>query len=414
LFVTSARDRLEETMTTSPTPLTDLGARVDEISTRVVDRRRYLHERPELSYRESETSAFIVAELERIGGFAEISRPTATSVVADLRGGRPGPRIAVRSDHDALPIEEATGLPFASKNPGVMHACGHDGHTSMMLGVAEVLAPLAADLAGEVRFLFEHGEEALPGGASQMVAAGAMEGVDRVIGQHLWAWFPLGKVSVRPGPVMASCDVFEIVVRGRGGHISKPQDAIDPLAIGAQIVTNLQHIVAREVDPQEIAVVGVTQFEAGESVGVIPQTARLEGGTNMFSPAVRDLLERRIGEVAAGICAAHGAACDYTYTRGYDAVVNDPATTEIVAAAARRALGEEAVYEGELILGGEDFSAFQACAPGTFLLLGARDPQAGEIHDHHHPEFDIDERALANGVKVISESVVALLEAGKP
>jgi amidohydrolase len=402
-------------MTASPSqspadPFADLGARVDEISSRVVDRRRYLHERPELSFQESETSAFIVAELERIGGFAEISRPTPTSVVADLRGGRPGPRIAVRSDHDALPIEEATGLPFASKNRGVMHACGHDGHTSMMLGVAEVLAPLADSLPGEVRFLFEHGEEALPGGASQMVAAGAMEGVDRVLGQHLWAWFPLGKVSVRPGPVMASCDVFEIVVNGRGGHISKPQDAVDPLAIGAQIVTNLQHVVAREVDPQEIAVLGVTRFEAGESVGVIPQTARLEGGTNMFSSDVRDLLERRIGEIATEVCAAHGATCDYTYTRGYDAVVNDPETTEIVAAAARRALGEEAVYEGDLILGGEDFSAFQACAPGTFLLLGATDPEVDEIHDHHHPQFDIDERALSNGVKVISESVVALLE----
>ncbi|HEY0280215.1 MAG TPA: amidohydrolase [Solirubrobacterales bacterium] len=406
-------------MTASPAPsssapFADLGARVDEISSRVVDRRRYLHERPELSYEESETSAFIVAELERIGGFAEISQPTPTSVVADLRGGLPGPRIAVRSDHDALPIEEATGLPFASKNPGVMHACGHDGHTSMMLGVAEVLAPLADSLTGEVRFLFEHGEEALPGGASQMVAAGAMEGVDRVLGQHLWAWFPLGKVSVRPGPVMASCDVFEIVVNGHGGHISKPQDAIDPLAIGAQIVTNLQHLVAREVDPQEIAVVGVTQFEAGESVGVIPQTARLEGGTNMFSPAIRDLLERRIGEIAAGICAAHGATCDYDYTRGYDAVVNDPETTEIVAAAARRALGDDAVYEGDLILGGEDFSAFQAQAPGTFLHLGATDPEVTEIHDHHHPRFDIDERALPNGVKVIAESVVALLAEGRP
>jgi amidohydrolase len=404
-------------MTASPAPsssapFADLGARVDEISSRVVDRRRYLHERPELSFQESETSAFIVAELERIGGFAEISQPTPTSVVADLRGGLPGPRIAVRSDHDALPIEEATGLPFASKNPGVMHACGHDGHTSMMLGVAEVLAPLADSLTGEVRFLFEHGEESLPGGASQMVAAGAMEGVDRVLGQHLWAWFPLGKVSVRSGPVMASCDVFEIVVNGRGGHISKPQDAIDPLVIGAQIVTNLQHLVAREVDPQEIAVVGVTQFEAGESVGVIPQTARLEGGTNMFSAEVRDLLERRIVEIAEGICAAHGATCDITYTRGYDAVVNDPETTLIVAAAARRALGDEAVYEGELILGGEDFSAFQACAPGTFLLLGATDPEVTEIHDHHHPQFDIDERALSNGVKVISESVVALLEDG--
>src|SRR5262249_32040578 len=155
-------------------------------------------------------------------------------------------------------------------------------------GVAEVLAPLADELPGEVRFLFEHGEEALPGGASQMVAAGGGEGVDRGLGQHPWAWVPRGKGSVPPRPGRAGPDVFEIVVKGRGGHISKPQDAIDPLAIGAQIVTNLQHVVAREVDPQEIAVLGVTRFEAGESVGVIPQTARLEGGTNIFSSAVRE------------------------------------------------------------------------------------------------------------------------------
>ena len=153
--------------------------------------------------------------------------------------------MALRSDHDALPITEETGLPFASQNPGVMHACGHDGHTAMMLGVATVLAAVREELPGDVRLLFEHGEEALPGGASQMVAAGAMEGVDRVLGQHLWSWLPSGQVTVRPGRLMAACDVFEIVIQGRGGHISKPQEAVDPLAIGAQIVTNLQHIVAR-------------------------------------------------------------------------------------------------------------------------------------------------------------------------
>jgi len=390
-----------------------LGARLDahaeKLGEQVVVWRRYLHERPELSYQETETSRFIREQLEEIGGF-EISRPTATSVRADLRGGRPGPTVALRSDHDALPISENTGLPFASKNPGVMHACGHDGHTAMMLGVATVLAAVRDELPGNVRILFEHGEEALPGGASQMVAVGAMEGVDRVLGQHLWAWIPTGQVTVRPGPLMAACDVFEIVVEGQGGHISKPQEAVDPLAIGAQIVTNLQHIVAREVDPEEIAVVGVTQFHAGDSVGVIPDTARIEGGTNVFSPFVRDLLERRIGEIAEGICAAHGAGCAVTYTRGYDAVVNDAATTAVVARAAREACGEEAVSEGELVLAGEDFSAFQACAPGTFLLLGARNEERGIVHDHHNPKFDVDEEALPIGVRLISRAAVALLE----
>jgi len=386
-----------------------LDAHCEKLSEQVVVWRRYMHERPELSYQETETSRFIREQLEEIGGF-EVSQPTPTSVRADLRGGKPGPTVALRSDHDALPIEEETGLPFASKNPGVMHACGHDGHTAMMLGVATVLAAVRDELPGNVRILFEHGEEALPGGASQMVAAGAMEGVDRVLGQHIWAWVPVGQVTVRSGRLMAACDVFEIVIQGRGGHISKPQEAVDPLAIGAQIVTNLQHLVAREVDPEEIAVVGVTQFEAGESVGVIPDTARLEGGTNMFDAGVRDLLERRIGEIAAGICAAHNATCKYTYTRGYDAVVNDEATTAVVERAAREAFGDEAVSEGELVLAGEDFSAFQACAPGTFLLLGARNEERGIVHDHHNPKFDVDEDAFPMGVRLISRAAVALLE----
>ncbi len=386
-----------------------LDAHSEKLAEQIVVWRRYLHERPELSFQEGETAAFIRERLAEIGGF-EVSQPTPTSVRADLAGGRPGPTVALRSDHDALPIEEDTGLPFASKNPGVMHACGHDGHTAMMLGVATVLAAVRERLPGNVRILFEHGEEALPGGASQMVAAGAMEGVDRVLGQHLWAWVPVGQVTVRPGPLMAACDVFEIVVEGRGGHISKPQEAVDPLAIGAQIVTNLQHLVAREVDPQEIAVVGVTQFEAGESVGVIPSTAHLEGGTNVFSLAVQDLLEKRIGEIAAGICGAHGATCRYTYTRGYKAVVNDEATTAVVDRVAREAFGEQAVTSGELVLGGEDFSAFQACAPGTFLLLGARNEERGIVHDHHNPKFDVDEAAFPIGVRLISRAAVALLE----
>lgn len=390
----------------------DLAARLDAaaaaVAPDVVAWRRHLHAHPELSFQEHETAAFIRARLEAIGGF-EISSPTPTSVLAVLRGGRPGPTLAIRSDHDALPIEEQTGLPFASTRPGLMHACGHDGHTAIALGAATVLASVADELPGEVRFLFEHGEEALPGGASQLVAAGAMDGVDRVIGLHLWAWTPLGTVVVRPGRFMAACDVFRIVVHGRGGHISAPQEAIDPLAIGAQIVTNLQHVVAREVDPQEIAIVGVTGFRAGESVGVIPQTAELEGGTNVFSPAVQDLLERRIGEIAHGICAAHGATCTYEYTRGYAAVVNEPETTAVVERTARTVLGDAAVSEGELILAGEDFSALQARAPGTFVFLGARDPAKGPIHDHHHPEFDVDEEAFPIGVRLFAHSAFALL-----
>ena len=391
---------------------TPLAARLDAAAAAVMPDviawRRHLHAHPERSYEEHETAAFIRARLEAIGGF-EISSPTPTSVMAVLRGGRPGPTLAIRSDHDALPIAEATGLPFASTRPGVMHACGHDGHTAIALGAATVLAGVADELPGEVRFLFEHGEEALPGGASQLVAAGAMDGVDRVIGLHLWALNEVGTVAIRPGRVMAACDVFKIVVRGRGGHIGVPHEAVDPLAIGAQIVTNLQHIVAREVDPQEIAIVGVTEFHAGDSVGVIPDTAELVGGANIFSPAVQDLIERRIGEIAAAICAAHGARCDYEYTRGYAAVVNDPATTAVVERTARELFGDEAVGPGALVLAGEDFSALQARAPGTFILLGARNEKRGIVHAHHHPQFDVDEEAFPLGVRLFAHAAVELL-----
>ncbi|HEY8582468.1 MAG TPA: amidohydrolase [Capillimicrobium sp.] len=385
----------------------DLDAVVAPIEDDLVAWRRHLHAHPELSYEEHETSAWVRERLAAIGAF-EVTSPTPTSVMARLVTGRPGRTVAIRADLDALPIEEDTGLPFASTRPGVMHACGHDGHTSILLGVATALAALRDQLAGELRLLWEHGEEALPGGASQMVAAGVMEGVDAVIGLHLWARTPIGEVVVRPGRLMAACDVFRIVIRGRGGHIGTPHGAIDPIAVGAEMVEALQHIVARNVDPVEPAIVGVTEFHAGDSVGVIPDSAVIGGGTNVFSPEVQDLLERRIGEVARGICAAHGATCEVEYTRGYGAVVNDPEVTAVVARTARGLFGDGAVTEGELIMAGEDFSAFQALAPGCFVMLGAANAERGITHDHHHPRFDVDEAALPMGVRLLTAAAIEL------
>jgi amidohydrolase len=378
------------------------------IAPQVVQWRRHLHQHPELSFEEHETSRFITERLESLG--IEVSHPSGTAVVGRLVGGRPGPTVAVRADFDALPIVEETGLPFASENPGVMHACGHDGHTSILLGVASTLTQLRDELAGEVRFLFENGEETPPGGAAAMVAAGAMDGVDRVIGLHLWTRTPYGRVVVCRDRVMAACDIFEIVVEGRAGHIGSPHNAIDPIAIGAQIVTNLQHLVAREVDPLEAAVVGVTGFQAGTSVGVIPQTATITGGTNMFSAEVRDLLERRIGEIADGICRAHGATARTTYTRIYDAVVNDAPTAAVVADVARELFGADAVVDGPPVMPGEDFSAFAAQAPACFVLLGAANEAKGITADHHHAQFTVDEDALDWGVRLLAQSTVALLQ----
>jgi amidohydrolase len=378
----------------------------------VIGWRRHLHAHPELSFHEHETSAFVAEHLAAIPGI-EVSRPTETGVVGRLRGGRPGPTLAIRADLDALPITEQTGLPFASESPGVMHACGHDGHTSILLGTATVLASVADQLPGELRFVFEPGEEALPGGAAGLVAAGVMDGVDTVIGLHLWAPIPRGTAVVRPGRLMAACDVFEIVVHGKGGHIGAPQLAVDPIAIGTQLVEALQHIVAREVDPQEPAIVGVTGFEAGGMVGVIPETATITGGTNVFDPDVQDLLERRIDEIAAGVCAAHGARAEVTYTRGYRAVVNDPAVAGRVAHFARAALGDEAIIEGAPLMAGEDYSAFAACAPSCFVLLGAGYAADGIVPEHHHPRFDIDEAALTDGVRLFTHAALGLLRGGE-
>ncbi len=385
-----------------------LDALCDNVLSDVVAWRRHLHAHPELSFEEHQTAQFIVDRLADAESI-EITRPSGTSVVGELRGGSPGPTVAIRADFDALPILEETGLSFASTTPGVMHACGHDGHTSILLGAATVLSKLRTELPGTVRFLFENGEEALPGGAAGMVQAGVMTGVDRVIGLHLWAREPIGDITVRAGRLMAACDVFRIEVHGRGGHIGSPHAAVDPIAIGAQIVANLQHIVAREVDPLEPAVVGVTEFHAGHAVGIIPESAAISGGTNVFSVEVQDLLERRIGQIATGVCAAHGATCQYEYTRGYRAVINDPDTTAIVARVASRLFGEESVVVGQPTMAGEDFSAFQAAAPSCFVLVGAANASKGITFDHHHPRFDVDEAAFATALRLFVHSAVELL-----
>jgi amidohydrolase len=386
----------------------ELDQLIDAVRDEVVAWRRHLHAHPELSFQEHETAAFVAAQLGALDG-VEVSRPTATGVLARIAGGRPGPALAIRADLDALPIVEATGLPFASEREGVMHACGHDGHTAILLGAATVLSRLRERLPGELRLIFQPGEETLPGGAAALVAAGAMDGVDAVIGLHLWAPDPVDTLVVRPGRLMAACDVFRIVVNGRGGHIGIPQDAIDPIAIGAQVVEALQHIVAREVDPLEPAIVGVTGFHAGESIGVIPETAVISGGTNAFSPAVQELLERRIGEIAAGVCAAHGATCDYEWTPGYAAVMNDEALTARVRGIARELFGADAVRSGTPLMVGEDFSAYGQLAPSCFVMLGAGNAERGIVHEHHHPRFDVDEAALGHGVRLFAHAAVELL-----
>ncbi|WP_027481811.1 M20 family metallopeptidase [Deinococcus pimensis] len=379
-----------------------------EVHAQVVAWRRHLHQHPELSFQEHETSAYVEAQLRAMPGLT-VTRPTPLSVLAVLRGGAgEGRTLMLRADMDALPIHEEADVEFASSVPGVMHACGHDGHTAMLLGVAKLLADRAGELTGEVRFVFQHAEELFPGGAQEVVDAGVMEGVDVVVGAHLFSTLPVGKVAVRAGPTMAAPDTFEIVVRGRGGHAAHPDQTVDPVATGAQIVTNLQHLVARVRDPLEPLVVSVTQFHAGTADNVIPETATLGGTVRSFDPELRARVPELMERVVRGVCDAHGATYELRYQMGYRAVHNDPEVTAVMREVVTDVLGADALTEGRPTMGGEDFSAYQTKAPGTFYFVGAGNEALGITAPHHHPKFMVDERALDLGVRVMVEAAERL------
>jgi amidohydrolase len=375
----------------------------------VVSWRRHLHRHPELSFHERETAAFVADTLAGFGDALEIERPAGNAVVAHLRTGRPGPVVALRADIDALPIAEESGVEFASENPGVMHACGHDGHTAMLLGAARLLTDARDRLpGGELRFVFQHAEELAPGGARDLVAAGATDGADLVYGCHLWTPLAYGRVAAVPGPFMAAADFFTLAIEGRGGHGGLPHLADDVVAIGAQVVTNLQHVVSRRTDPLAPAVVSVGAFHAGDAPNVLPGRAEMAGTVRTFDPAVRERIPVLIEDVLRGVTAAHGATYELDYTLGYDPVVNEPRATALV----REAAGPERLTDLDPIMGGDDFSAYLAGSPGCYAFIGAGSDEAGATYPHHHPRFRIDERALRTGVELHVEVAMRALREG--
>lgn len=378
-----------------------------ELEAQAIAWRRHLHAHPELSFQEHETSAFL---FELIGGTdgVDLERPTETSVVAYLRTGRPGPTLALRADIDALPIEEETGLEFASQNTGVMHACGHDGHTAMLLAAFNALHARRDELVGEIRFIFQHAEELLPGGARDLVEAGVMDGVDLVVGAHLFSLDELGKVGVLRGPHTAAADLFTIEVRGKGGHGAAPHKAVDPVTAAAQIISGLQHVVSRVVDPIERAVVSVCTVHGGTAGNIIPEVVELGGTVRTFSPEVRDGVREAMDRFAQGIAEAHGATATLSYEEGYASVVNDELASDLVEAAVREELGDDAFFVPEPIMGGEDFSAYLQATPGAFFIVGAG---GEENFPHHHPRFDWDESAMRNGIAVFVRVALDYLSA---
>lgn len=312
---------------------------------------------------------------------------------------------------DALPITEENDFEFVSENPGVMHACGHDGHTAMLLGAAKVLVGMREKVEGEVHFLFQHAEEQPPGGAEEMVEAGVMEGVDAVIGIHLSSYLPVGKIGVGYGPRGAAADTFEILINGKGGHAARPQKVVDTVAVAAQVVTNLQHVVSRNTDPLDNVVLSVTRISGGTTHNVIPETVEMEGTVRALQEEARERVVGMMERAIEGVTRAHGASYELEYRRGYRPVVNDEGVTRVVEETAREVFGEAAVEFTPPAMGSEDFSAFQQEAPGSFLSLGARNEEKGITYPHHHPRFTIDEDALPIGVKVFVRATFGLLDA---
>ncbi len=383
---------------------------IENIKDEVVGWRRRLHRNPELSFEERETSRFVYETLETFGGL-ELSRPTGTSVLARLVGEEPGRIVAVRADMDALPIQEETGLEFASEKDGAMHARGHDGHTAILLGTARVLGELKEHVRGEIRFVFQHAEEEYPGGAEELVEAGVVDGVDAVIGLHLVPRLEVGEIGVGYGPKSAAPDTFEIVVEGEAGHAARPQATVDPVAVSAQVVTNLQHVVSRETDPRESLVISVARIAGGTVHNAIPGRVEMEGTVRTLSGEVRERVPEQMERIIKSITEAHGASYSFEYRRGPDPVVNEEEVTAVVEETARKVFGGEAVKIMPPGMGGEDFSAYQRAASTSFFSVGVGNEEKGITYPNHHPRFDIDEDALEIGVRMFVHATFGLLNA---
>jgi amidohydrolase len=385
---------------------------VQEVTDFVVTTRRDLHAHPELGNQERRTPALIADALRQLG-LEPQEAVGGTGVTTVLSGAYPGPTLALRADMDALPLHEEGDRPYRSCVPGVMHACGHDGHVAMALGAARVLHALRHQLHGSVKLLFQPAEETY-GGASEMIAAGCLTdapAVDAVFGLHLEPLGQVGELRVRSGPIMASSDALRIVVQGVGGHASEPHDCIDPVPVAAHVITTLQTMVTRRCDVKSPVVLTITYLQAGSAFNVIPPEVVLAGTVRTVDPAVRAAMPQRIEHLVRHTAEAFGASADVVYVPGSGVVVNDARFTEFVRQVVRSTRGDAAVREmPHPVMGAEDFGLYLERVPGTFVFLGAR-PAHQEPFPCHHPQFDIDERALPVGVEVLSTVALAYLSA---
>jgi amidohydrolase len=384
--------------------LEELKAEAQAIADDLIRWRRDFHRHPEIANQEARTASGIRQFLEDLG--IQVRPCAGTGLVGILEGASGGRTLALRADMDALPLIEEGNKEYISLNVGACHACGHDGHMAILMGVARLLSQRRNRFRGKVVFLFQPSEEKLPGGALRMIAEGALEKVDGIFGLHLWQGFSTGAVACLKGPMMAATDEVNITIIGRGGHGSLPQVTVDPVLVACQLVVNLQTIISRNVDPLRPAVVTIGKITGGTAHNIIPSEVSLLGTVRTFDPQVQSLIASRIAEILEGTCRTFGAQGVLKYNHGYPALVNDEAMSDLAVVVAKKTLGETSVIQADPVMGGEDFAYYLHHVPGAFLFFGAGD---GTGYPHHHPAFDIDEKSLPRATLLMTRLALEYL-----
>ncbi|MDQ0428248.1 amidohydrolase [Planomicrobium stackebrandtii] len=374
---------------------------IESLYKEMVDTRRHLHMHPELSHQEAATPAFIADRLEEMG--VDVRRGVGgRGVVGTIRGGKPGKTIAFRADFDALPIDDQKDVSYKSTVPGVMHACGHDGHTAALLGFAKAMMAIQNELAGSIVLIHQFGEELSPGGARAMIEDGCLDGVDAVYGAHLQSKLDSGSIYLRDGFLQASEDTVKIVVHGSGAHGAEPHNGVDPILAASHIMIALQSIVSRNADPLKELVVSIGKFHAGDADNVIPGKAVLEGTIRVFDPELRKLASQRLRIIVENVATAMGATAEVFIENGYDALWNHPAEADLIRSAGRKLIGEENVVEIDPVMPVEDFTYFTQAKPGAYFFVGAKMEDGDAVYPHHHENFDFNETAMLVTAKMFA------------
>ncbi|BAQ66010.1 M20 family metallopeptidase [Geminocystis sp. NIES-3709] len=386
--------------------LSEIRAEIAQLQPQLVHWRRKLHQYPELGFEEVLTADFVAEKLSD-WGIDYQTQVAKTGIVATIQSHYPGKVLGIRADMDALPIQEENNVSYCSKHKGIMHGCGHDGHTAIALGIAYYLAHNRDKWQGTVKVIFQPAEEG-PGGAKPMIEAGVLinPSIDAIIGLHLWNNLPVGTIGVREGALMAAVECFKCTLFGKGGHGAMPDQTIDSVLLGAQIINSLQTIVSRNVSPIDSAVVTVGQFQGGTALNVIADTAKMSGTVRYFNPKLEKFIEKRIETIIKGICESHGAKYDLDYWQLYPPVINHPRITQLVKSVALEVVETPLGVVPECqTMGGEDMSFFLQQVPGCYFFLGSANVKKGLNYPHHHPRFDFDETVLSLGVEIFARCV---------